>query len=121
MQTLVDLGRILFSLYFLFSGVHHFANLNSLAEYAAAKKVPAPKAAVGVSGAMLLLGGASFLFGYEVAAGSVLLALFLLPAALFVHAFWAEEDARSQADQMAHFTKNIALAAAALALAGAWS
>lgn len=120
MQTLVDLGRILFSVYFLFNGINHMANLQSLSEYAAAKKVPVPKAAVAVSGLMLLAGGGSFLFGYEVGAGSILLALFLVPAAVLMHNFWAEEDAGEQANQMAHFLKNIALAAAALALSGAW-
>jgi len=75
--------------------------------------VPAPGFAVIVTGAMLLLGGLSVLFGYKVKIGSILLVLFLLATAFMVHTFWTFEGQQAQVE-MAQFMKNIALAGAAL-------
>jgi hypothetical protein len=38
--------------------------------------------------------------------------VFLVPAAFWMRDFWAESDTMARANQMAHFSKNIALAAA---------
>src|SRR5437870_11795074 len=47
-------GRAIFGGYFLYSGLNHFLKQDMLTEYARAKGVPAPAAAVAVSGLMLL-------------------------------------------------------------------
>ncbi|GBD18014.1 hypothetical protein HRbin27_00505 [bacterium HR27] len=111
-------GRIVFGLFFVFNGINHFANVRTLSMYAASKGVPAPQAAVIVTGIMLLLGGASVATGYQPVIGNLLLIIFLVPAAFWMHNFWAETDPMARANQMAHFLKNLALAGAALALLG---
>ncbi|OUM95773.1 MAG: hypothetical protein BAA04_12245 [Firmicutes bacterium ZCTH02-B6] len=116
MQTLAAVGQIVLSLYFLYNGANHFLNFKGLTAYAAAKEVPFPGAAVAVSGLMLLAGGLSLLLEYQVAAGSVILALFLVPTSFLMHNFWAVEDEAARAGELAHFLKNIALAAAVLQL-----
>jgi len=78
--------------------------------------VPQPKAAVVVSGLMILLGGLSVLLGVEIETGTLLLVLFLVPAAIYMHPFWGVADPMQAATQRAHFMKNLSLAGAALLL-----
>ena len=40
------IGRMLLGGYFLYSGINHFRQHNTLAEYASSKNVPAPEAGV---------------------------------------------------------------------------
>ena len=85
-----------------------------MAQYAAAFKVPQPKLAVVASGVVILAGGLSILLGVAVQAGALLLVVFLLPAAVYMHPFWGVSDPMQAAAQQAHFMKNLALAGAAL-------
>ncbi|MCM8748518.1 DoxX family membrane protein [Thermomicrobiaceae bacterium CFH 74404] len=110
------IGRLVFGLFFVLNGINHFAQLRGMSAYAASKGVPAPQAAVIVTGLLLLLGGLSIATGYQPVVGAVLLVVFLVPVAFIMHNFWAETDPMSRANQMAHFLKNLALAGAALAL-----
>lgn len=107
-------GRILFSLLFVASGLNHFAQLGAMSEYAESKGVPAPRLMVLLSGAMILAGGLSVLLWKWVVWGAGLLLLFLLVAAFTIHDFWTLEDEEEKQEQMAHFMKNLALAGAAL-------
>lgn len=116
MEALAALGRIAFGLFFVFNGYNHFARMAPMAEYARAFGVPSPRAAVAVTGLMLLLGGLGFTFNVQLAASAWLLAVFLVAAAVQMHAFWKVEDPAQKANQMAHCLKNLALAGAALAL-----
>lgn len=122
MEIVAAIGRIVFGLYFLLSGINHFAQLQGMTEYAQHYGLPAPKFMVIVSGLMLLLGGLAFVTGYAVLVGAWLLAVFLVVAAFVFHAFWKLSDPMERANQQAHFGKNLALAGAALALTlvGSW-
>ncbi len=111
-------GRVIFGLFFVINGVNHFAMWRAMSGYAASKGVPAPQAAVIITGIMLLLGGASVATGYQPVIGNLLLIIFLVPVAFWMHNFWAESDPMMRANQMAHFLKNLALAGAALAFLG---
>ena len=114
MEALAAVGRVVLGLYFLYNGAGHFLDFQGLRRYAETKGVPVPGAAVAVTGLMLLAGGLSLLLEYQLTAGAILLALFLLPTAVVMHNFWAVEDAGSRANELAHFLKNVALAAAVL-------
>ncbi len=111
-------GRVIFGLFFVINGVNHLAMWRAMSGYAASKGVPAPEAAVIITGIMLLLGGASVATGYQPVIGNLLLIIFLVPVAFWMHNFWAESDPMMRANQMAHFLKNLALAGAALAFLG---
>lgn len=116
MELLATLGRVVFGLFFAFNGLNHFLRLAGMTEYARAFGVPAPRLAVIVTGLMLLLGGLGFVLDVQRAVAAWLLVVFLVAAAFTMHAFWKLDDPMQQANQMAHFLKNLALAGAALAL-----
>lgn len=112
--ALLWIGRILFSLIFVFGGLGHFVQLEEMAEYAASRNVPAPKVMVALTGLMLVAGGLSILFWKYVVVGSWLLIVFLGLAAIKMHGFWALEDPMERQNEMNHFMKNVALLGAAL-------
>ena len=114
MGVLFWIGRILFAMIFLGSGLNHLARLEGMSQYAGSKGIPAPRFFTAVSGLMLLAGGISVLLWCLVGIGTWLLIAFLLPAAFFMHDFWALEDPQAKQTEQAHFMKNLALAGAAL-------
>jgi len=112
------LGRVVFSAFFIISGVNHLLKTKQMAEYAkTAGNVPAPAVAVVLTGLMLLGGGLSLLLGYHPRIGSLLLFVFLVPTAFMMHQFWKVSDPMQKAGEMAQFWKNITLAGAALYIA----
>lgn len=103
------IGRIIVGGFFLMSGFNHFAKLNMMAGYAKSKGMPAPELAVGGSGVLLLLGGASMLLGYHPTVGAILLVLFLLSASFGIHNFWTVKDPQAKMNEQINFLKDIAL------------
>jgi len=118
MKATFLLGRILFGGFFLYNGINHFKNLNMLAQYAGAKKVPAPEAAVAMSGALLTIGGASILLGLKPKVGAAAILAFLATASPSMHDFWNAADPQQRQSDMIHFMKNLALLGAALSFMG---
>lgn len=110
MDFLLLIARILFSGIFLSSAFGHLSNTEQMGEYAASKNVPLPKAAVFISGLILLFGGLSVLLGIWVEIGAVLLIIFLIPAAFMMHNFWEVEDPMERQNEQSHFWKDLALA-----------
>ena len=115
MDVVLLIGRILFALLFIGSGMAHLTKTADMAGYAASKGVPSAKLATQLSGGMILLGAISVAFGVWGDLGSLLLALFLFPTALLMHAFWKETDPMGKQMEMVQFNKDIALTGAALA------
>lgn len=113
MDILHLIGRLIFGGFFIYNGVQHFMNLEGMKGYAGSKGVPAPGLAVAGSGLLLLLGGASVLLGLWPQIGLALLVLFLVPVAFMMHDFWAVPEDQKEAE-MVNFTKDVALAGAAL-------
>jgi putative oxidoreductase len=107
-------GRVLFSLFFLMSGYNHLTKTSMMAQYAGSQGMPAPTLAVAVSGVMLLAGGLSFLLGYQVRWGALLLVVFLVTAAVTMHKFWGVADPMMAQGQFINFWKNIVIAGATL-------
>jgi uncharacterized membrane protein YphA (DoxX/SURF4 family) len=116
MRSLFVLGRAVFGGFFVYNGYIHYRDVAQMTGYAAARGVPAPAAAVRASGAMLIAGGLSVISGAKPKQGLATLVAFLIPSALQIHRFWEESDPMRQAQERAHFLKDIALAGAALAL-----
>jgi uncharacterized membrane protein YphA (DoxX/SURF4 family) len=82
--------------------------------YAQYKKVPAAKLSVIVTGLMILVGGIFIVLGLYADLGSLLIAAFLIPTALLMHAFWKETDATAKMNETVGFFKDLSLAGAAL-------
>jgi len=116
MEWIYLIGRVLFSLIFVLSGIAHFTKRQMMVQYGKYKGAPAPELMVPVSGLMIIAGGLSVLLGVGMEIGSALLVLFLLPTAFFMHGYWREADAMERANQQAHFLKNVAMAGGALIL-----
>jgi len=107
-------GRVLFALLFISSRVNHFTKNSAMTAYAQYKKIPMAKIAVYVSGLMILLGGIYIALGFYADLGALLIAIFLIPTAFLMHAFWKESDATAKSNEMIAFFKDLSLAGAAL-------
>jgi putative oxidoreductase len=117
MDVVFLIGRIVFALVFLFSGsTVHLLQARQGIEYARMYRVPAPELLVPFNGLMAVAGALSVILGIWADLGALLLVAFLVPVALFMHAFWRETDEQMKANQMAHFMKNMALTGGALVL-----
>ena len=114
MEVIFLIGRIMFSVIFIASGIAHFQNRVTMGQYAASKGVPGGEQGVVLSGAMILVGGILVLLGLWADVGALLIFLFLLPAAFYMHDFWTVEDPQQSQVEMAQFMKNVSLAGAAL-------
>lgn len=115
MKVVPLLGRILFALIFLMSGLNHITGAG--ADYAAAAGVPMAGFLVPFAGLLALVGALSILLGYKVKYGAWLIVIFLIPVTLALHKFWGITDPMQQQMQMAMFMKNVAILGGALLLA----
>ena len=107
-------GRILFALLFINSGIAHFTKNSAMTGYAQYKKVPMARASVYISGLVILLGGLYIVLGFYADLGALLIAIFLIPTAFLMHNFWKESDATAKQNETIAFFKDLALAGAAL-------
>ena len=114
MSAIVLIGRILFALIFINSGINHFTKLEAMTGYAKYKKLPAAKLGVLLSGLMILLGGLYILLGFWADLGGLLIGVFGILAAFIFHNFWKETDATAKMNESIAFFKDVALAGAAL-------
>lgn len=112
-------GRILFVIVFVNSGIFHLRRHQAATGYAQSKGVPMAGLAVTITGLQILIGAAMIVPGWHPIIGALLLAVFLVPVALIMHNFWTITDPMQRANDQAHFFKDIALAGAALLYAAA--
>lgn len=115
MKIVPLVGRILFALIFLMSGLNHITGAG--ADYATAAGVPLAGFMVPLAGLIALVGALSILLGYKVKYGAWLIVIFLLPVTIALHNFWSVKDPMQSQMQMAMFMKNVAILGGALLLA----
>ncbi len=123
MNTAFLIGRIIFALYWLGASYKHLIKSGEMVGYASSKGLKSPKAAIILTGVLLLLGGLSMLLGVYPTAGVIILIIFLLGVSFKMHAFWAESDPMAKMGDRINFEKNMALVAALLmmlAIAQPW-
>lgn len=116
MDVVVLIGRILFGLLFVTSGIGHLSQSEAMAGYAGSKNVPAPRAAVIVSGLLILAGGLMIAIGLWADLGALFLVVFLVLAAFLMHGPWTVSDPQERQMEQIQFMKDLALAGAALML-----
>ena len=116
MDAILVVGRILFALIFINSGIAHFTKNAAMTGYAQYKKVPMARASVYISGLMILLGGLYIVLGFYADLGALLIAIFLIPTAFLMHNFWKETDPTAKQNETIAFFKDLALAGASLVL-----
>lgn len=121
MDILFIVGRVLFALLFLGSGIGHFKALDAMVGYAQYKKLPLAKPAVMVSGAIFFVGALSVALGVFGLYGALAIAIVMFPTAIIFHNYWTIEDAQAKQTEQIAFNKDIALAGAALVIAYVFS
>jgi putative oxidoreductase len=96
MRAVFVLGRVIFGGYFAWSGLNHFLEEKQLS-----------------SSALLLAGGFS-VTGVKPRQGLAAIVAFLIPVSMQMDRFWEVDDPQQRMTEMINFTKNMALAGAAL-------
>ncbi|HET8541287.1 MAG TPA: DoxX family protein [Anaeromyxobacter sp.] len=112
LRWLAPLGRVLFALIFVSSGLSHFSRQSI--DYAASQGVPAAQVFVPLAGVLALVGGLGVALGFRTRLAALLLVIFLVPVTLEMHAFWTAQDPMAAMNQQIHFMKNLSMLGAAL-------
>ena len=105
MDAVLVIGRVLFALIFVASGVNHITKSEHMTGYAQFKKVPAAKASVLLSGVLFLLAAASLILGVYADLGALVLAVLLVMMAVMFHDFWKQTDHSKSKWSKSHFSK----------------
>jgi putative oxidoreductase len=110
------IGRVLFALLFVSSGLMAHLGEGGKAgrEYARSLGAPYPDLLVPLSGVAIIAGGVMIALGLWADVGALLIIGFLVGITPIMHAFWKIEDEQERATQSAMFFKNVALLGAAL-------
>jgi putative oxidoreductase len=108
------IGRILFVVLFVTSGLFNHLLSRGGVEYARAYKAPAPEVLVPATGVMIIVGSAMVVLGIWADLGALLLAAFLIPTSYYMHAYWKETDPQMRQGQQVNFLKNVGLLGGAL-------
>ena len=111
-------ARILFVMVFLSSGLmgHLGPGRSMLTQFAVARRIPSPGFLVPFSGLWIVAGSLSVLLGIYGDVGALMIALFVVATALFMHPYWKESDEQSKMMEQVQFSKDLGLAGGALAL-----
>ncbi|HXF37467.1 MAG TPA: DoxX family protein [Actinomycetota bacterium] len=110
------IGRILFALPFIVSGVaFHFAKSAQAEGYAKSVGFPAPQLGGWPAGVWLVAGGGSIALGVWPDLGALMIALWAIPTILWFHTFWRMEGEQRMMQQLL-FNRNVMFLGAALAL-----
>ncbi|MGA9159999.1 MAG: DoxX family protein [Actinomycetota bacterium] len=116
--TIVLVGRILFAVFFIRSAIAHVRKHRGMGDYARSARLPAPAIAGWPTGIWLLAASLSIALGIWPDIGSLMIAVFVVLAALYFHRFWRLEDADQRQTQAGSFYRNVALLGASLAMMG---
>lgn len=102
------LGRVLVAVIFLRSGVGKVFNFDTVVAMMAGKGMPSPQLLLMAAIAIEFVAGTALVLGYKTRWAALALIVFLVPATLIFHAFWAADPAQLQ-NQTNHFFKNVAI------------
>jgi putative oxidoreductase len=112
----LQLGQALLGLLFLTSGLLKIGNYGALVDVLASKGIPVATAATAMVIVFEIAGGTALVVGWNARRAAAALAIFVIPATLFFHAFWSADGA-AIANQLNHFLKNIGILGALLMVA----
>jgi putative oxidoreductase len=111
------IGRLLFGLYFVFTGAgFHITKSKMAEEYARAMRFPVPGLAGWPTGLWMSAGGLSLALGVWPDIGALMIAAFAIPAASWFHRFWEVEDPMQRQFQQGYFGRNVIIVGACLVM-----
>jgi putative oxidoreductase len=121
--VIVLAGRILFAIFFgpVAGGMGHIQRSGMMEETARSARFPVPSIAGWPTGVWLILGSVSIAFGIWPDIGALMVAAFLLTAAVFFHPFWRIEDPMQKLMQTQLFWRNMIGIAACLVMFGTFA
>jgi putative oxidoreductase len=109
-------GRIVLSLFFFFSASFHLFQGAQAEGYAKSVGFPYPRLAGWPSGVWLLAAAGSVSVGVWPDIGALMLGLWVIPTALWFHAFWKLDDQMQRMNAMQLFWRNVTFLGMAIAL-----
>jgi putative oxidoreductase len=115
-DAILAVGRIVFAVMFIFSGLEKVMDIGSTVAAIASKGLPMPQFLAVATAALELGGGLLIVLGWQTRTVALALALFTLVAAYYFHDFWNMQGA-GRADNMIHFMKNFTIFGGFLMLA----
>ncbi len=118
-NTLLLIGRLLFSVIFAWGAYNHLSHITMMTHYAAVSGVPYARVAIIVTGLLLLLGSLSIILGWHTAIGAILIIIFLVPVTYQIHflGMLHTTDIMQKQMQMINLMKNIGLVGGAIYIA----
>ena len=117
----VVIGRLLFAALFLVSAYGHLTRRKMMAGYAASRGVPAAELLVVATGVQMAVGSLMVALGVWPDLGALILFLFLIVTAFWMHPFWKESEPQNRAMERVQYYKDLALAGAALVMFAAFA
>ncbi|MGH3440836.1 MAG: DoxX family membrane protein [Nitriliruptorales bacterium] len=102
------LGRIVFVIQFLAGAFGHFKMGDQMAGYARQMGAPLPALGGWPAGAWLLVSSLSVLLGVWPDIGMLMIALWGIPTAYWIHGWWRYDDAQTAQNQQLLFMRNLA-------------
>lgn len=115
MKYIPLIGRILFSVIFMYSSLSKFSS-NFVYE-AAAKGIPMADILIPFSGILELIGALTILSGFMARWGAWLIVIVLVPVTLIMHNFWSIDDPIRHELILLTFMRNLGLIGGALMIA----
>jgi uncharacterized membrane protein YphA (DoxX/SURF4 family) len=106
-------GRLLVGGVYLGAGAANLIELEGKAGYVASKGLPDPHLWVAVASVLLIIAGLSLAAGFRPRVGVGATALFLVPATIIMHNFWAAEGL-ARISELHSFMGNVGLLGSAL-------
>ncbi len=115
------IGRVLFSLIFIASGLSKIVDWDKTSSYMEANNMKFIPFFLIIAIAFQVLGGLSIILNYKIKIGIVLLLIFMVPATFIFHDFWTLVDTTEIEEtikqlEMVSFLKNSAIIGALLML-----
>jgi putative oxidoreductase len=111
-RTVEDLGGVSgqdpYCRHFLQSGYDKLTNFDRTVKLMMSKDMPVPEILLVPAIVILLGGGVLLLVGFKARWAALALILFMIPATLYFHSFWAYPEAQF-VNQFHHFFKNLAI------------
>ena len=114
MEIIEIVGKVLFSLLFIGSGINHFKNTSSMSKYAMSKGLLFADLNVYLSGVLLVVAPIALIFWVFETAALLSLAVFLLLTAFIFHPYWKETDVMAKMNEQIAFNKEVSLVGAIL-------
>lgn len=101
-------GRVLLAYIFVVAGFGKIGSFSATAAYMASKGLPMSEVLLVATIVIELIGGLMIALGWKARWAALAIFVFLIPATLIFHAFWAVDPEQVRA-QMIQFNKNIAI------------